>query len=122
MGNFGERLKVLRESKGKYQGDVAKGIGVQQTRISYLEKQEEVPKESTVRALAEYFNVPIMYFFGEEEANPNEDDFAHLRKLREEPKEDTLFTHIMQGLDDLDENAQEQVKNLVESLRKKEIS
>lgn len=99
MPNFGERLKALREDAEKLQSDVADDLGIQQARLSYLERQEEVPKESTVKILAKYYNVPVSYFYDDELVEPDEEINEYLDELRERPiEEKTDYDVIMHSL------------------------
>ena len=68
MGNlvqdlFSRRLKRLREEKGVTMVDLASIIGMSQATISEWEKGNKFPRAGALQELANYFNVPMEYFF-----------------------------------------------------------
>ena len=62
--NFNQRLKTLRLDNGITQKDLGKIIGVGRTTISEYESGKIVPKQKSLIALAEYFNVSVDYLTG----------------------------------------------------------
>ena len=62
--NFNQRLKTLRLGNGITQKDLGKIIGVGRTTISEYESGKIVPKQKSLIALAEYFNVSVDYLTG----------------------------------------------------------
>lgn len=64
---FSKRLKELRESKGLYQGDVARLLGVTRQAISQYERGEREPSYEMLEKLADYFNVDMNYLLGKED-------------------------------------------------------
>lgn len=62
---FYEVLKRLREEQGLSQDDLANIIGVSKSTIGMYEQGQRMPKsDTTLRKLAEYFNVSIDYLMG----------------------------------------------------------
>ena len=61
MENFGQRLRNLRGSRS--QKEVATALGMPATTLSTLENQESAPRGEVLQRLAEYFKVPVSYFF-----------------------------------------------------------
>lgn len=61
MENFGERLRRLRGERSQKQ--VASELGMPQTTLSTLENQESVPRGELLQKLADYFNIPLSYFY-----------------------------------------------------------
>jgi transcriptional regulator with XRE-family HTH domain len=68
---FGDRLKALRARAGKSQGEVASEINqrygehirLTQTKLSLLEQRETLPRQEILEIFADYFHIPIGYFF-----------------------------------------------------------
>lgn len=65
-----ERLKNLRKSKNLYLKDVSKSVGLSASYLSQIETGKVEPTISTLRKLAQYYGVSIVYFF-ETELNQN---------------------------------------------------
>jgi transcriptional regulator with XRE-family HTH domain len=59
---FGDRLRKLRGDRS--QKVIATALGIPPTTLSTLENQRTVPRGEVVQKLAEYFKVPIDYFYG----------------------------------------------------------
>lgn len=63
---FKDRLKMLREETGMTQKELAKAIKINNTTISDYERGDKKdPYMSTLRKLANYFDVTIDYLIGE---------------------------------------------------------
>ena len=62
---FGEKLKKIREAKGLRQADVGSAVGVSATAILQYEKHKREPSFDLIDRLADFFEVPVMYFFTE---------------------------------------------------------
>lgn len=92
MEQFGERLRRLRGERS--QKSVADELGIPQTTLSSLEKQESVPRGELLSRLSEFFGVPIDYFYDESEPRPSESAKAWLDQLRAGAKgRETVATH-----------------------------
>ena len=70
QSSFGKQLRRLRKWKGKSQAEVARelttdypGFTISQTNISHLERRIEAPREEVLSVLADYYGVPIEFFF-----------------------------------------------------------
>lgn len=61
MAKFGDLLKKLRG--GRSQKDVARDLGMPITTLSTLENQESIPRGNTLKRLADFYGVPITYFY-----------------------------------------------------------
>lgn len=59
------RIKELRQDKGLSQGDLAKELGLSQQTISSYEKGIREPDISTLKKLADFFQVSLDYLLGE---------------------------------------------------------
>ncbi len=92
MEHFGEKLRRLRASRS--QKDVAQDLDIPQTTLSSLEKQENVPRGEVLKKLAEFFAVPVEYFYATPEINVSDQASAWLNQLRTQSKgRDTVATH-----------------------------
>lgn len=62
---FSRRLKRLRRKKGVTMVELAEMIGMSQATISEWEKGNKFPRSGALQQLANYFDVPMEYFFKE---------------------------------------------------------
>jgi transcriptional regulator with XRE-family HTH domain len=62
--DFGLRLKLLREEKGKTQQDVADALGIGRPTIAGYETKGKQPDYEKLQKLADYFNVSTDYLLG----------------------------------------------------------
>lgn len=63
MINIGAKLQALRKMRGLTQGDLAKYLDCTRTAISNYELGTREPDFASLEKLAQYFNVPVAYFF-----------------------------------------------------------
>jgi len=101
MEKFGERLRRLRGAKS--QRDVASELEMPVTTLSSLENQKTIPRGEMLKRLADYYKVPIRYFFDESEGELGVTDVAKawLQQLREPAKgKGTVATQSNIILDD----------------------
>jgi len=61
MRNFGELLRRLRGSRS--QKEVALSLSMPVTTLSTLENQGQVPRGTVLKKLADYYGVPLTYFY-----------------------------------------------------------
>ncbi|WP_394606832.1 LexA family protein [Geobacillus thermoleovorans] len=64
--HIGKRIKKLRKEKKMTQEDLAKILGVKPTAVSAWESGRNKPLMDKVGLMAQYFDVPISYFFEED--------------------------------------------------------
>lgn len=83
MENFGERLRRLRGERS--QREIASDLEMPVTTLSSLENQKTIPRGEVLEKLADYFKVPMNYFFKNLEIEPTGTDAAHawLEQVRE---------------------------------------
>ena len=103
MSYFGLLLKTIRIKSGKTQIQMAEDLNVQQTRISYLERLKAAPKDEMIELLANYFSVPISYFYEDSSGNSDDIVMGYLDSLSKEPDSNDkspydLVLHAMSGL------------------------
>jgi putative transcriptional regulator len=95
---FGERLRRLRGDRS--QKSVAEELGIPQTTLSSLEKQESVPRGELLTKLSEFFDVAIEYFYDELKPHSSEPAKAWLKHLRSGAQgRDTVATHATEPID-----------------------
>lgn len=70
MFNFGERLKLLRLSKGITQKQLAEKIGASERGIQNYETNQRKPTYDILISLANYFEISLDYLVGRTD-NPN---------------------------------------------------
>ena len=98
MEHFGERLRRLRGDRP--QKNVAEALDIPQTTLSSLEKQSSVPRGDILTKLADFFRVPVEYFYNEPELHSSESAKLWLEKLRTNLKgRHTVATHAKAALD-----------------------
>jgi len=80
---LGRRLKRLRKEKGLTQKELASQVprGLDYTYIGKIERGEQLPSLKILIAIGEALNVPLGYFFREEEADAAEIFANELRTL-----------------------------------------
>lgn len=92
MEHFGEKLRRLRGDKP--QKSVAEALDIPQTTLSSLEKQQTIPRGELLTKLADFFGVPINYFYDEPQAQSTEPAKAWLEIVRGDWKgRDTIAAH-----------------------------
>ena len=64
---IGKRIRHLREKKGYTQAEFGKLLGLSDKAVSTWENDTKVPRMSTLKNIAELFNVPTSYLVGDKE-------------------------------------------------------
>lgn len=65
MATFGERLRLLRQSREETQGQIAKLLNIGTRMISHYENDEHFPRDAeSLKTLAAHFNVTTDYLLG----------------------------------------------------------
>lgn len=99
---FGERLAQLREEKKLTQKELAALTSISRSRLSLYEIDKREPDNSTLIALADFFNVTIDYLLGREE------------------KDSTIAAHRTDNpTDDLPKEALDKIEEFKELMRLK---
>lgn len=124
METFGDRLRRLRGDQS--QKDIATGLGMPTTTLASLETQETVPRGEVLSKLANYFKVPIDYFYRTPSPDLRPSDAARdaarawFRKLQEPTVgKDTIATLAS---DILDDSIKEQIADRIRKKRSAEVS
>lgn len=61
---FGEEIKQIRIARGLTQTEVAKGTGLPQNTISWIESNKGIPNINQCKILADYYGVSIDELIG----------------------------------------------------------
>lgn len=98
MEHFGERLRRLRGERP--QKAIAEALGMPQTTLSSLEKQQSIPRGDLLKKLADFFGVPVTYFYTASTPTSSEAGKAWLEHLKSSIKgRDTIATHSPTAID-----------------------
>lgn len=68
MPTLGERIRALRQERKFTLHDVSEGAGLTPSFLSRLERDKVNISVANLRKIADFFNVPMTYFFSSEEA------------------------------------------------------
>ncbi|MCL2596766.1 MAG: helix-turn-helix domain-containing protein [Paludibacter sp.] len=63
METFGKKLTELRKQKGMSQEQLAFDLNISQSSVSNYESGRTTPDMGIMQLIADYFQVPITYFF-----------------------------------------------------------
>lgn len=74
MAGFGDSLRRLRGSRT--QKEIASSLGMPVTTLSTLENQETVPRGAVLKRLADFYGVPLSYFYSAPSAEMKATDAA----------------------------------------------
>ena len=61
---FGEKIRLLRESKELNQTELGNAVNMTQRKVSYLENDKYEPSVEDLKALCCFFNVSADYLLG----------------------------------------------------------
>ena len=113
-----DRLKQLRIEKGKTQKEMAKDLGTTDVSIGRYEAGTREPKTDILNALADYFDVTTDYLLCRtDERKPNVKD-GQLNKERFQGV-NTISAHRIGDIEQLPEEALDQLKDYIELLKLK---
>lgn len=110
MDKIGQRIKKMRQEKGLSLRELGEKINIAFSHLSRIENDKKTPNIELLETLSDLFDVPMSYFFGEEQPLPKE--------LKEKDVEWLVFGEEMEKRD----LTPEEIKNIVElvdKLRKK---
>ena len=62
--SFGEKIRLLRESKELNQTELGNAVNMTQRKVSYLEHDRYEPSIEDLKALCQFFNVSADYLLG----------------------------------------------------------
>ena len=67
---FFDQLQQLCKSKGVSMTKLVTDIGMSKSAVTYWRKTNTTPKADVLQKITDYFNVPVNYFFNEEQTSP----------------------------------------------------
>jgi len=94
MAGFGDLLRRLRGTRT--QKEVASTLGMPVTTLSTLENQETVPRGAVLKRLADYYSVPLTYFYSAPSIEMRSTDAAKawlLQVKKTETKDSIIATY-----------------------------
>jgi Predicted transcriptional regulator len=95
MGNFATTLRQLREQAGLTQAELAEKLGVRQSAVSMYESGAREPNLTTIKEIADFFEVDMNRMHGGGTTSTELDEFSfalygEARQLTDENKEKLL--------------------------------
>lgn len=105
---FGEKLKRIREEKGLRQADVGIAVGVSASAILQYEKHKREPSFDLIDRLANFFEVPVAYFF-------TETDVPRLNAIVEKYGSVLSSSNIQAVLDEIASRPEEERERIVKA-------
>lgn len=92
MPTFGENLRELRKSRGYSQDKFARLLGSNQVNVSAWEIGTRMPNLSTIKHIAETFNVPLSSLIPRDASGSDEDYIREVADMiQHDPKIRLLF-------------------------------
>ena len=108
---FSKRLKVLRKEKGYTQAELAKSINSSLSKVAMWETEKRDPVKEDLLVLSELFDVSIDYLLGKTN-NRNID-------TKKEINATTIAAHRLGNIEDLPDEAIDQLNDYIEMLKLK---
>ena len=91
-----EKFLRLLEKTNTTAGKVAKATNINRSTFSHWKNGDYTPKIETLQKIADYFGVPVSYFYGDEEEKPSyylDDETARIAQLiHDDPELRALFS------------------------------
>lgn len=117
METFGKKLSELRKQKGLSQEQLATDLNISQSSISNYESGMTKPDTDILQKIAEYFKVPIAYFFSDEKNifYTNENNGGNIGNFT-----NSTFNVISEKLIELYEKRIEDLEKEIQSLKEKQ--
>lgn len=110
MEKLSTRLKMLRNEKDVKQKDVAKFLDISSSAYGFYEQDKRTPTPDILLKLAEYFDVSTDFILGKS-ANRNE--------TKKEINATTIAAHRLGDIEDLPDEAIDQLNDYIEYLKLK---
>jgi len=118
METFGKKLSELRKTKGLSQEQLAIDLNISQSSISNYESGITKPDTDILQKIAEYFCVPVAYFFSDEKTifYTNENNGGNIGNFNN----NTTFNIISEKLIELYERRIKDLEGEIERLKRKD--
>ena len=116
METFGKKLSELRKQKGLSQEQLATDLNISQSSISNYESGATTPDAYILQKVAEYFKVPVTYFFSDEKTifYANENNGGNIGVFT-----NSTFNMMSEKLIELYERRIKDLEEKIESLKHK---
>lgn len=111
MSLFKERFKQERISKGITQKSLSEILGVDRTSISKYENGKQLPEVPVLEKMANYFDVSTDYLLGKTDKRNTE--------TKKEINATTIAAHRLGDIEDLPDEAIDQLNDYIEMLKLK---
>lgn len=111
MGTFQERLKFLRKERNLTIEELAKNLGSAKSTISRYENGLREPKKDFLELLCNYFDVSTDYLLGKTDNRNIE--------TKKEINATTIAAHRLGDIEDLPDEAIDQLNDYIEMLKLK---
>lgn len=111
MGTFQERLKFLRKERNLTIEELAKNLGSAKSTISRYENGLREPKKDFLELLCNYFDVSTDYLLGKTDKRNIE--------TKKEINATTIAAHRLGDIEDLPDEAIDQLNDYIEMLKLK---
>ena len=114
MEAFGKKLTELRKQKGLSQEQLATDLNISQSSVSNYESGTTNPDTDILQKIAEYFKVPVAYFFSDEKTifYTNENNGGNIGNFN-----NYTFNVISEKLIELYERRIKELENEIERLK-----
>lgn len=87
-----DKFKSLLDAKGVKTAEVSRSTGIDAATFSHWKKGEYEPKTATMQKLADYFEVPLAYFYGEDDPYYIDYEVAQIaQELHDDPDLRLMF-------------------------------
>lgn len=110
MEKLSTRLKLLRSEKDVKQKDVAKFLDISSSAYGFYEQDKRTPTPDMVLKLAEYFDVSTDFILGKSD---------NRKETKKEINATTIAAHRLGDIEDLPDEAIDQLNDYIEMLKLK---
>ena len=110
MEKLSTRLKLLRSEKDVKQKDVAKFLDISSSAYGFYEQDKRTPTPDMVLKLAEYFDVSTDLILGKSD---------NRKETKKEINATTIAAHRLGDIEDLPDEAIDQLNDYIEMLKLK---
>lgn len=106
-----DKIKILRESNGWTQQELADKVDVSNSAVSAWETGVKEPRMGMINKLAKLFNVKVSYIVNDDNDKEYDDD---AKKIAEKIKERENLKILFNKIDDLSDEEIERIAKIIE--------
>jgi len=103
---IGERIKHLRQKNSMTQHELADLVNITYTSVSYWERGVSKPDVYQIKIIANYFDVPIDYIYGNEKTSV---------KKNSKSKEDVELSLLFRKAENLNQEKKKKLNNIIKA-------